>query len=103
MIAGIVEFVPYEEFLSRTNNLSPAKLQVKSFGEPATSVETERLAGRAWSMFLMLPAAEQQKFIDKAIKCTRIIPATRAGDVLGTVVQFLPAAASGPLSKSATR
>lgn len=58
-------------------------------GEPS-SPEAARLLKAIWELVPLLPVVDQQRFADEIVKAVRPIPAFRSGDVLGSVVRFLP-------------
>lgn len=55
-----------------------------------SNLEAASIASIVFHAFRTLPPADQQVVLDRLIKMVRMIPATRAGDTLGTVIRILP-------------
>lgn len=65
----------------------PFPLAEKS--EPS-SPEAAKILQAIWALVPLLPIADQQRLADDIVKAVRPIPAFRSGEVLGSVVRFLP-------------
>jgi hypothetical protein len=59
---------------------------VKAF----SSLRAETVADSIWALFDKLSLTDQQIVVERLTKAAQLIPASRAGDVLGTVARFLP-------------
>lgn len=59
-----------------------------------SSETAEKIVASIRAAFSALSPADQQRLVDELTKATRLIPASRAGDVLGTIVRFLPSRAN---------
>lgn len=57
--------------------------------EPS-SPEAAKLLEAIWALVPLLPVEDQQRLADDIVKAVRPIPAFRSGDVLNSVVRFLP-------------
>lgn len=55
-----------------------------------SSPHAEKLAQIIWATFELLSVEDRQIVVDRLNTATRIITGSRAGDVLGTIVRFLP-------------
>jgi hypothetical protein len=55
-----------------------------------SSPEVAKLLAAIWALVALLPVADQQRLADDIVKTMRAIPGFRSGDVLSSVVRFLP-------------
>jgi hypothetical protein len=51
---------------------------------------SEKIADTVRTLLSLLPAVDRHRLLDELVKAERTISAPRAGEVLGTIVQFLP-------------
>jgi len=70
--------------------ITPFPQPPKGDDSEPSSPEAARLLKAIWELVPLLPVADQQRLADEIVRVVRPIPAFRSGDVLGSVVRFLP-------------